>query len=106
MIDRWEICAPNLAEVFSYYCRRHFGASPFSTGVIRTAEEKAGFQANELDFLRDKAASFTLCGFACTTPSYIGCIAYRILNSRLGHPADMRPHHSSQGVAESVEGPT
>jgi hypothetical protein len=56
MIDKWEISAPNIADVFLYYCRRHFGGSPFRVTAIGTASEKARLQKNELNFLRDKVA--------------------------------------------------
>ncbi|KAI9765907.1 MAG: hypothetical protein M1840_007048 [Geoglossum simile] len=68
MIEKWEISAPNVADVFLYYCRRHFGGSPFRPRVISTASEKAGLQTNELNFLRDRVAWANRSGFPALPP--------------------------------------
>jgi hypothetical protein len=85
MIEEWEVCAPNFVDVFFHYCRRHFGASPFSDGVVGTAAEKAGLQTHELDFLGDKALRINQREFAGTVTLSIGCSRLHVWLS-LAHP--------------------
>ncbi|KAH0555779.1 hypothetical protein GP486_006275 [Trichoglossum hirsutum] len=56
MVEGWEHSAPNIANVFLYFCDRHFKTSPFSGGAIEKAAELAGLKLHEIQFLCDRSA--------------------------------------------------
>jgi hypothetical protein len=85
MMDGWEFAAPNIADVFLYYCHRHFNTSPFSGGAMKIAAQRARLRPHELQFLDTKAAGFTKgrrtnttyrSAWGCTSLPDVACLFY------------------------------